>query len=325
MPIFSRPIPEMRICMMGPRAVGKTTVMTSIFADTINGLAGTGLFFRYKEGSESEKLSGYKNCLKKCISEKEPGKLPASLVISDFKFEVGYSGKVKTNILVKDYPGEYLTDGSKQPMLEEFLKETDVVIIAVDTPYLMEERGAYNEEKNHPDLVMDFIDNHPENFENKLILLVPLKCERYFHDKRIEDVADRVEKVYERLTKTCQKHNIACVIAPILTLGGIEFDSMETNKVFGISRISKYRMYEKDPTYKPLFCIQPIYYLMLYAANYNEWAKDNLGFWDRLRNLLANLFENDENFRTALREMRKNILYDQMGYRILNKNAIIKL
>ena len=40
--------PTLRICMLGPRAVGKTTVLTSVFADTQNDLAGTGLFFRYK-------------------------------------------------------------------------------------------------------------------------------------------------------------------------------------------------------------------------------------------------------------------------------------
>lgn len=319
------PTPTLRICMLGPRAVGKTTVLTSVFADTQNDLAGTGLFFRYKAGSASAQLNNYKKQLQLCIENNNPSQLPASADISQFDFEVGYSNKVKTKVLVKDYPGEYLTDESRQHLVTEFLSESNVVLIAIDTPYLMEADGKYNSEKNRPEVVTSFIKNNPESFANKLILFVPLKCERYAHDKRMDDVAKRVKEVYSDLIAFCKEKNVASVVAPILTLGGIEFDEMKSNDLAGISTIPTYRMYKNDPKYKPRFCVQPMYYLMLYAASYSEWSKDHLsGILERIQDMIARLFTSDEKFKTALREMRKNLLTDKFGYQILTTNSIFK-
>lgn len=317
--------PTLRICMLGPRAVGKTTVLTSVFSDTQDDLAGTGLFFRYKEGSESAKLNNYKKLLGMCIEKGNPSQLPASVEISEFDFEVGYANKVKTNVLIKDYPGEYLIDESKKHYVTEFLSESNVVLIAIDTPYLMEVDGKYNSEKNKPEIVTSFVKNNPDSFANKLILLVPLKCERYAHDQRIDEVSKRVKEVYSDLITFCKEKNVACVVAPILTLGGIEFDVMKSNDFAGISTVPAYRMYEKDPKYKPRFCVQPMYYLMLYAASYSEWSKDHLtGFLEKIQDTIARLFTSDENFKTALREMRKNLLTDKFGYQILTTNSIFK-
>ena len=40
------PPPVIRATMMGPRAVGKTTLMASIFSDTRDSVAGTAVYFR---------------------------------------------------------------------------------------------------------------------------------------------------------------------------------------------------------------------------------------------------------------------------------------
>ena len=64
---------------------------------------------------------------------------------------------------------------------------------------------------------------------------------------------------------------------------------------------------------------------MLYAASYSEWSKDHLtGFLEKIQDMLARLFTSDENFKTALREMRKNLLTDKFGYEILTTNSIFK-
>lgn len=326
MPLFdfiTPKIPTLRICMFGPRGVGKTTVLTSIFADTQNTLVDSGLFFRYKVGSHSANLVGYKSSLQQCIIRRDAAHLPATYEISEFEFELGHSNKVKANIVVKDYPGEYLTDRKEE--VRKFLDESNVVIVAIDTPYLMEEdNGIYNDGKNNPQLIIDFIKNNPKSFENKLVLFVPLKCERYFNDGRIDDVSHRVGQVYGNLIPFFNEHNVASVVAPIKTLGGIEFDCMERNTGFGIPVIAKYRMYENDPNYKPRFCAQPMYYLMIYGANYSEWAKDHAsGFWAKLQAIIARMFENDEKFQTALRELRTVILHNTCGYKLLTNNSIL--
>ena len=98
------------------------------------------------------------------------------------------------NISIKDFPGEYLD--SKPEEVSNFIEESHIVMIAVDTPYLMEENGKYNEEKNEVKHVISFFTNHAKSLKNKFILIVPLKCERYFHDGIIEEVTDKIEEVY---------------------------------------------------------------------------------------------------------------------------------
>lgn len=58
MPLFNIPIPDflkpkpsetpvLNICMMGPRSVGKTTVLTSIFFETQDSVCGSKLYGRF--------------------------------------------------------------------------------------------------------------------------------------------------------------------------------------------------------------------------------------------------------------------------------------
>jgi len=53
--------------------------------------------------------------------------------------------------------------------------------------------------KNRPELVMDFLIKNLNSESEKLVILVPLKCEKYFADGRIDQVTDQVRKSYSVL------------------------------------------------------------------------------------------------------------------------------
>lgn len=326
--------PVMRICMMGPRAVGKTTILTSIFADTQDNMAGTGLFFRYKVGTDSGKLVSYRKSLEACIEEQNPSKLPATPGITDFFFETGYNNKVKADIVVKDFPGEFLTSPEKQGDIQTFLQDSNVIIVAIDTPYLMEEDGRYNAEKNKPEVVLSYLMSKSEAVANKLVLFIPLKCERYFHDNRMEEVANAVSKAYLQydvngvsLLDFFKKNNVASLIVPILTLGGIELDHMVASSGQSVvARIPQYRMYAVRPEYKPLFCAQPMFHLITYTAAYTDWVLNKAtGLQAMLYRLLSALFNTDEAFKQAVDKMRKNLLTDELGFKVVTTNSIFKI
>lgn len=322
--------------MMGPRAVGKTTILTSIFADTQDNMAGTGLFFRYKAGTDSGKLVSYRKSLEVCIEEQNPSKLPATPGITDFCFETGYGNRVKADIVVKDFPGEFLTNPERQGDIQMFLQESNVIIVAIDTPYLMEEDGRYNAEKNKPELVINYLMGKPEAVANKLVLFIPLKCERYFHDKRMEEVANAVDKSYLHykdvagvsLQDFFKKNNVASLIVPILTLGGIELDHMVLSPPTQseVTKIPQYRMYAAKPEYKPLFCAQPMFHLITYTAAYTDWMLNKAtGIQTMLYKLLSTLFNTDEAFKQAVEKMRKNLLTDGLGFKVITTNSIFKV
>lgn len=323
--------PVIKATMMGPRGVGKTSVMASIFGETRDNIAGTGLFFRPSHECSGElynKRLSLMNIFDKRINitdVPQVGAIAASNDVTSFSFEMGRTGRAKSiDIEIKDFPGEFLI--SRPDEVSNYIAESHIVIIAIDSPYLMEDDGKYNEEKNNVKGVTDFFIRHPESIQNRLILLVPLKCERYFHDGKIDVLKERIESTYSTLTRFCEESNIACVIAPIQTLGGIEFDKFANynnmNNYSNVSKISEYRFYEKSPEYKPMFCVQPFYYLLTYVVNYYEWSNNQHRNWI---GSLISLLKNDKDFFSEIKRLSKNILVNKMGYAIIVNNNILKL
>lgn len=326
-------VPTIKATMLGPRAVGKTSIMASIFSDSRKEVAGTRLCFVPQE-SCANKLSLKKAKLQDIIIKRKEfadkpntGAIEASSTVTSFDFDMGLKDRLKSvNISIKDFPGEYLD--SKPEEVSEFIEESHIVMIAIDTPYLMEEQGIYNEEKNEVNHVISFFMNHTKSLKDKFVLLVPLKCERYFHDGNINEVSDKVEEVYSTLIDFCKGNNIACAVTPIQTLGGVEFDRFIDNNslISTLTKLSSYRFYGDNPEYLPMFCVQPLYYLLTYVANYYEWSKGQpKGFLDKLKSSLTSFLKDDDEFLHEIKKLSGKMKVDDLGYRILNNNTILNI
>lgn len=325
--------PLVKATMLGPRAVGKTSVMASIFSDTKEEIAGTKLYFR-PQASCAGALIAKKLQLMDIINKREniqdkpkAGAIEATNVVTSFDFEMGMKGREKTiDISIKDFPGEYLD--SQQEEVSKYIAESHIVMIAIDTPYLMESDGIYNEEKNEVDRVVSFFKNHTDSLINKFILLVPLKCERYFHDMTIEDVSTKISVAYNELISFCRENNVACAITPIQTLGGVEFDKFidNSNALSKLSKLSSYRFYGNKPEYQPMFCVQPLYYLLTYVANFYEWNKaQQKGIFDRLKDSMTSFLKDDDEFLYEIKKLSMKATVDKFGYRIVNTNTILNI
>ncbi len=327
--------PIIKATMLGPRAVGKTTIMASIFNESRDSIAGKNLFFR-PEAVCGKKLTDKRLQLIDIIEKKgdfndkpNTGAIKASNTVDPFDFEMGITGREKSvDIKITDFPGEYLD--SQPQTVSNFIAESHIVMVAIDTPYLMEEGGKYNEQKNEVSKVVSFLTTNSESIKNKLILLVPLKCERYFHNCMMEQVAARVKIAYDLLLKSCKENNTACVIAPIQTLGGVEFDKFVDNtdpiSKERLTKLSTYRFYGKEPKYTPMFCVQPLYYLLTYVANYYEWSKGQpKSIFDRLKESLISVLKDDDEFFHEIKKLSGNIITDKTGYSIVINNTILNI
>lgn len=325
--------PLIKATMLGPRAVGKTSVMASIFSNTKEEIAGTAIYFR-PQAACAGKLNAKKLQLMDVINKREnltdkpkTGTIEATNTVTSFDFEMGIKGRTKTlDISIKDFPGEYLD--SRPDEVSTFIADSHIVMIAIDTPYLMEENGIYNEEKNEVAHTVSFFKNHKESLKNKFILLVPLKCERYFHDKRIDEVSLQVTKVYGELVSFCHENNIACAITPIQTLGGVEFDNfVDNNNAFSkLTKLSSYRFCSDKPEYLPMFCVQPLYYLLTYVANYYEWSTAQpKGFFDKLKDSMTAFLKNDDEFLHEIKKLSMKAMVGKHGYTIVNANTILNI
>lgn len=326
-------VPTIKATMLGPRAVGKTSIMASIFSDSRKEIAGTRLCF-IPQATCANKLSSKKAKLQDIIIKRKEfsdkpntGAIEASSTVASFDFDMGLKDRTKSiNISIKDFPGEYLN--SKPEEVSEFIAESHIVIIAIDTPYLMEDNGIYNEEKNEVNHVVSFFMDHTKSLRDKFILLVPLKCERYFHEGIIDEVTDRVETTYSTLIDFCKANNTACAVTPIQTLGGVEFDKFVDNKntISSLTKLSSYRFFGNNPEYEPMFCVQPLYYLLTYVANYYEWSKAQpKGFFDKLKGSLTSFLKDDDEFLHEIKILSSKIKLGDSGYRILHNNTILNI
>ena len=120
--------------------------------------------------------------------------------------------------------------------------------------------------------------------------------------------------MYGDLKKLFLQNNTASVITPILTLGGMEYDMMTDNitKQGKQSKLATYRLYEADPTYTPLFCSQPIYYLLSYVSGYYDWSqKQPKSILERLKDAINSYLTRDDEFRLEISKMFKLLLTDE--------------
>ena len=323
-------IPTLSICMMGPRSVGKTTVLTSIFHESQSQICeGSSIYLKALDENTSM-LNNYHTMLVDAVAKKNASNLPASNTISEFLFGLGLAGRSESvKLKIRDFPGEYLTSTIKSDRDEiyNFISSATVILIAVDTPYLMEENGKYNEEKNKIEVVTHYLKDNVAVVRDKLVLFVPLKCERYMHEGKLSAVSEATKKAYTELTYFFGQNNIASFVTPIITLGGIEFDYMKSNEVPGeIEKLPVFRPWEKQPVYKPLYCPQPLYYLLTYVTNYYEWQKkQKKGFIDSFMNTFFSFIKDDSKFYEEMKKLTRFVIYNKNGFFPITTNSLLKI
>lgn len=331
--------PVMKVCMMGPKAVGKTTILTAVFNETQQSIAETKLNL-LALGDTNSNLLDRQRMLKAMFRNKTEvvdsaqnrdvkknrpgGGIEASSYETQFDFTFGFLGKDPiVDLMIKDFPGEMVVNQSDNVV--SFIKDSHAVFVAIDTPHLMENNGEFNEVKNKPEVIIQlFVEALQEHDDEKLVVLIPLKCEKYFHEKRMNEVVAKVEDKYSSLISLFKGDNkICCTIAPILTLGDVEFDDFTYDG--GNVRLAPDKCpenvlykYVGECKYSPLFCSQPLYALLSFVAAQYKRNKDG-GFLNRIKQMIWNIFKNNEELYDEIIKMEKiRITHNELfGYKML--------
>lgn len=258
---------QLNVLMVGGRRCGKTTVLARIY-DHFNEVlrhespGETNLLTSSLDGSSIPHIDTARNAIFNIFNDHEYDQkfivedYNPTNDISEIKFKLNpTNGRQALSVCFRDIPGEWCNgksaDGNdtvtakgfdgrvctKSPLefVADYLKVSNVVIIAIDTPAMMEENGAFNNTINRigpiTEAFRSIVDNGGnENITDKLILFVPLKCEKYvvendgsINNQRMIEVTDRVKTSYQDLitffrdTPTLQE-NISAAILPIVTI-----------------------------------------------------------------------------------------------------------
>lgn len=159
----------------------------------------------------------------------------------------------KMNIIFSDVSGEYYDLGrTHDEEVREKVKDYDVFLIAIDTPNLMEAvnpnnrlcNEAINNSYNHVNDIYSFMSglDDKEGADAKLVIFVPLKCEKWVKEGRIGEVVQRVKTIYEpTLHALSQYTNVEVDIMPIQTVGNIVFQEQTAGMLCVINGKSQRR------------------------------------------------------------------------------------
>lgn len=146
---------------------------------------------------------------------------------STYNLSTQIEGASKVLFNFVDVPGEWMeaTSSSHNP-LKELVTKSDVFVIAIDTPYLMQEENenintVYNRVEEITNLLAN-IQIANEDIDRKQIILCPVKCEKWTQNNQGEEVTNRVCTAYRKLINNWVNHQSVDIwVMPIETAGGI--------------------------------------------------------------------------------------------------------
>lgn len=278
------------VVMTGGRRCGKTSVLaamqgcletlvgkTGITATPDNKVALDELEekFRYSESIFREKLK-YKDGF-------FPDGMP-SAEIKHYPFRLIVDGKTTSIVIIfHDYPGERMKDDGIRDEIAALFSESRILVIAIDTPCLMEEHQKFDDRINVERRICEMVKRSGFAAKDKgegMLIFVPLKCEKYYNEGRMDEVTDQVTISYAPLmqfileTAKQNSTSIPIVVTPILTMGGLAFshfdidDDGEIKTNQGLPDKPIYMFTNHAGTRpSPKFCEQPFLRILSYAIS----------------------------------------------------------
>jgi hypothetical protein len=333
---------KVQVMMVGGRRCGKTSVLAAMKDNFETQFADTNLTIAIDDLDTLEILTAKINEINDYfLGDKSRNIIPDSNPTEDmmkYSYSIKIAGKKgKINVDFIDYPGEWLTDKVHLEELRNLITETQVIVVVIDTPHLMEEDGQYNEHRNFCYKTTEILKTALEDGEDgeKLILFVPLKCERYYIDGKMEQVRKRTEEVYANLinyfNRNKKKYEVA--VTPIFTLGSVIFSHFGRDKQTREIKTNNYKTPEeaiyifsdinvKKPS--PKYCEQPVVYLLAYLFKMAEQKKnkdlEKGTLFDKALIFITEKFFNfvsasdyDEQKKCVLKRLKK----EGDGYRII--------
>jgi GTPase SAR1 family protein len=319
----AKKINEIKIVMLGASGTGKTSLLTAMYDQFAATIGETNLQLTPDLKTSAiltEKLGDLKSLLR--TPDVEPGGgLAASDDPMSYLFDLGNKGaKPSIRLNFQDFLGGYLNANAPeqdQNFVQDKISESEVIIIAIDTPTLMENRGQWNEKFNRPLQITNYFQRaFKEMNAPRLVIFVPIKCEKYMQNEQsAKDLLNRVKESYSLLFNFFNNDAIrpwvTTVVTPIQTVGTVSFSYIE--EIDGQPHFHFKRM-TPDAVYSPKDSEQPLRYLLRFALKLQ--LKNAQYHWGPF-NFVRDWLKWDDHLKKASREAAKGCKINN-GFAILN-------
>ena len=259
---------KLKVLMMGGRRCGKTSALASLFDQMIHGATNqyltvcdnTILETKTIPGTDkTEKQDSLNNKKLELESFIKKGGNNTFLVDKGptsnywyYNLQIQIPGTSKNTVIeFRDSAGEFFEAGGPHHQeTVDYIKDCDVFVVVVDTPYLMAGNSVENAAANVVDSIHTFltqIDNE-DGRKAKQVIFVPIKCEKWIQEGKVDDVVSKIETTYDATIKHLKASGKTEIsIIPIQTAGDIIFSELRdsyllvntiTNKMQKCSKIS---------------------------------------------------------------------------------------
>lgn len=302
---------EVRVAMLGPRRAGKTSMLSAMFERFENALIAEQVSDKVwltADPDTAKVLSANYKELMETI--RRGGNIMGAITGDSEAHSYGFNLKRKASdeqiqirLRFQDYPGGWLMAGERNSgnpdyrQVVSFVREAQILLVAVDAPYLMEDGGRWHERRNLPSLVANTVREawSTSDVTPRTVLLVPIKCEKY--DKAPGGRKALVEAARngysELLAHLSNIPRCAVVSVPAQTTGCVEFDHFQPMSDGDEIPAPVFSMPEKfeDRGYNPKDCSQALRFSLVYALN--RYVKEGKGGFG---GVIRNFFKLDRKF-----------------------------
>jgi hypothetical protein len=183
----------------------------------------------------------------------------------EYAFELAHMRcDARLGIVFEDYPGTWLRYAART--VEDIVRRSRVVLVAIDTPALMEMPDHHYTEVHSPNQVADTLvrlvmpgnASAGDEQQDFLILFVAMKCERWMTAGQGRQVLEKFAATYRKALRVMQARMIDVAFLPIQTLGSVAFDHYEDVDDEMVPVYTK----RSDASYSPIDCDQPLRYAL---------------------------------------------------------------
>lgn len=244
---------EIKVMMFGAARSGKTSILASILRSARQIVTRYGFTLRdvtieeEKQNSLTYSIHEMQNLLnfQNGRGYARMDALTGTRLIFYYKLKLGYTdfpNVNSTNLTFIDVPGEFFDN--RKPQFEDtckLAKQCQILVVAVDTPALFwaQQKGdfGWDNEVNCTESLIDAVQNlgidckrNDEDEPLRMVVFVPVKCERWLHDENsamhVERIKSQIERVYGDAISIWQNAGLKTkvMMMPMETIGGLEFD-----------------------------------------------------------------------------------------------------
>jgi len=329
------------IVMVGPRGVGKTSLLASMYQNLIPEFNKTSCDFQCGDGKTRADMDEHLTELKELCRGLQPrttGVAPSADVRKHVFTLAERKKKPSLELRFIDIPGGHYASktASEDDMktARNFLSISKAAVVAIHTPALMENGGKYHERVNKPFAMAElFKDAFAQCQEPLLVILAPIRFETYRQvpDKVAAAVREGYKDLLRFLNRPDMRELVAVVLAPVETVGCLKLKSVvEDEQGEPIFKFAK-EAFGRD--YTPAHCAQPLRYILHFTVGlHNAYTRARGGVNPPLfikllprswKPVLCDFFEMNRHLTEAVAKISNKLVKDD-GVEVIQGEKLLK-